>query len=76
MSRTISRDEAAFEKKPPRLRNLLPILTGEQKWPRGFGNRINFWNDLVGIGFGMYCMQMGSVIWYFQHRALDWNGWV
>ena len=67
----ISRDDAAFEKKPPRLRNLLSILTGEQPRPKGFRNRINFWSDLVGIGFGIYCMQVGSVVWYFQHRALE-----
>ena len=67
----ISRDDAAFEKKPPRLPNLLPILTGEEKWPKGFRNRINFWGDLTGIGLGMVFMQLFSVGWYLQHRTLE-----
>ncbi|MCL2119337.1 MAG: hypothetical protein FWH27_13025 [Planctomycetaceae bacterium] len=49
--------------------NLLSILTGEQPWPRGFRNRINFWGDLVGIGFGMYNMQLLSVCWYLNFKG-------
>jgi RNA polymerase sigma factor (sigma-70 family) len=50
----ISKDQECFEKYPPRLPNLLPILTGEEKAPRGFRNRINFWGDLVGIGWAYF----------------------
>jgi len=67
----ISRNDAAFAKYPPQQPNLLPILTGEQICPKGFRNRINFWGDLTGIGFGMVCMQVFSVGFYFQHRALE-----
>ncbi len=66
----ISRDDAAFQNAPPRLPNLLPILTGEEKRPKGFRNRINFWGDLTGIGFGLFCMQVFSVSWYFAHKGL------
>jgi hypothetical protein len=58
----ISKDEASFTKYPPRLPNLLSILTGEEKAPRGFRYRINFWGDLVGIGWGLWVMQM----WLFE----------
>ena len=65
----ISCDETAFAKYPPRLPNLLPILTGEEPWPKGFRNRINFWGDLTGIGFGMVCMQVFFVGWYLQFKT-------
>lgn len=66
----ISRDEKSFTQSPPRLPNLLRILTAEEKAPKGFRNRINFWGDLTGIGWGMFIMQIGSVGWYFLHRGL------
>jgi hypothetical protein len=49
----ISKDQEAFAKYPPRLPNLLAILTGEEKAPKGFRNRINFWGDLWGTGWGL-----------------------
>lgn len=66
----ISKDEKAFAKAPPRFANLLQILTGEEKAPKGFRNRINFWGDLTGIGWGMFIIQVGSIGWYFQHKGL------
>jgi hypothetical protein len=54
----ISKDQESFAKYPPRLPNLLAILTGEEKAPRGFLNRINFWGDTVGIGCGLFFVQV------------------
>ncbi|MGL6196524.1 MAG: RNA polymerase sigma factor [Thermoguttaceae bacterium] len=66
----ISKNEISFLNAPPRLPNLLKILTGEKASPRGFRNRINFCGDITGIGQGMICMQMFSVGWYFQFSNL------
>jgi hypothetical protein len=63
----ISKDEAAFQKLPPRLPNLLPILTGEQKQPRGLRNRINLIGDLVAAGMGLN-MTFFFVGWYLQNH--------
>ena len=65
----ISRDDTAFEKKPPRLRNLLPILTGEQPWPKGFRNRITFWGDLTTMGLGIFYCQFLFLEWFL--RSVD-----
>jgi len=61
----ISKDHKSFAKYPPRLPNLLAILTGEEKTPRGFRNRINFWGDLVGIGWGLFVLHMLLFSFYF-----------
>jgi len=53
----MSRDQECFAKYPPRLPNLLSILTGEEKAPGGFRNRINFWGDIVGFGWGLFFTQ-------------------
>ncbi len=50
-------NEAAFQKYPPRLSNLLSLLTGESPVVRGFRNRITFWSDLVFIGLGSIWIQ-------------------
>ena len=54
----ISKDQASFTKYPPRLPNLLAILTGEEKTPKGFRNRINFWGDFLGIGWGLFLLHV------------------
>ncbi len=64
-----AKDEEAFQKTPPRLPNLLAMLTGEERVPRGFRNRINFWGDLTGIGWGMFLMQIGGMAWFFQRQG-------
>ncbi len=66
----ISRDETAFQKTPPRLPNLLQILTGEQPWPKGFRNRIHFWGDLTAIGGGMFIMQGCYIGWYLWFTGI------
>ncbi|GHT21702.1 hypothetical protein FACS189419_03020 [Planctomycetales bacterium] len=63
----ISKDEAAFQKLPPRLPNLLSILTGEQKPPRGLRNRINLVGDLVAAGMGLN-MTFFYVGWYLRNH--------
>ena len=65
----ISRDDAAFAKAPPRLPNLLPILTGEEPWPKGFRNRINFWGDLTAMGLGVFYLQFLFLEWFL--RSMD-----
>jgi len=50
----ISKDQESFAKSPPRLPNLLLILTGEEKRPDGFRNRINFWGDLIVFVCGFF----------------------
>jgi RNA polymerase sigma factor (sigma-70 family) len=62
----ISKDQSCMEKYPPRLPNLLSILTGEEKAPRGFRNRINFWGDLTGIGWGLFAMHVALFGHYFR----------
>jgi hypothetical protein len=64
----ISRDDECFAKYPPRLPNLLPILTGEEKAPRGFRNRINFWGDLTGIGLGWSAVPVIVFSLYYSMR--------
>ena len=64
----ISKDEKAFAKTPPRLPNLLQILTGEEKTPRGFRNRINFWGDITGVGWGLFIIHYALFGHYFRHR--------
>ena len=54
----MSKDQASFAKYPPRLPNLLAILTGEEKAPKGFRNRINFWGDFLGIGWGLFLLHV------------------
>lgn len=66
----ISRNEAAFEAAPPRLPNLLQILTGEQPCPKGFRNRVNFWGDLTGFGVGLFLMQCCYIGWYLWFSGL------
>jgi RNA polymerase sigma factor (sigma-70 family) len=58
----ISKYQACIEKYPPRLPNLLSILTGEEKAPKGVRNRINFWGDLVGIGWGLFVMHVMTLL--------------
>ena len=64
----ISKDEESFAKSPPRLPNLLSIMTGKEKAPKGFRNRINFWGDLVGIGWGLYVMHVVLFGFYLHYR--------
>jgi hypothetical protein len=54
----ISKDQESFAKYPPRLPNLLSILTGEEKAPSGFHNRINFWSDLVSVGLVLFIVSV------------------
>jgi hypothetical protein len=63
----ISKDDTAFQKLPPRLPNLLPILTGEQKPPRGLRNRINLIGDLVAAGMGLN-MTFFYIGWYLRNH--------
>jgi hypothetical protein len=65
----ISKDQERFAKYLPRLPNLLSILTGEEKSPRGFRNRLNFWGDLIGIGWGLPVIQI-SLLGHFQSFGL------
>ena len=56
----ISKDQERFAKYPPRLPNLLAILTGEEKAPKGFRNHINFWSDFEPVALAAnkfaFCM--------------------
>ena len=58
----ISKDQESFAKYPPQLPNLLAILTGEEKAPKGFRNRINFWGDLASAGWGLFFIHMVLLI--------------
>jgi hypothetical protein len=71
----ISKDQERFAKYPPRLPNLLPILTGEEKAPKGFRNRINFWGDLLGSGWGLLVRQVSLLerYWLFGWSPLGWS---
>jgi peptidoglycan/LPS O-acetylase OafA/YrhL len=40
------------------LPNLLSILTGEEKAPGGFRNRINFWGDITAIAWGLFFLHL------------------
>ena len=62
----IVKNPESFAKAPPRLPNLLQILTGEEKSPRGFRNRINFWGDVTGIGWGLFFMHFMLFGFYFN----------
>jgi hypothetical protein len=62
-----AKDHESFAKYPPRLPNLLSILTGEGKAPKGIRNRINFMGDLVGIGWILFAM---NVMW-LNHPWFD-----
>jgi len=64
----ISKDQESFAKTPPRLPNLLAILTGEEKAPKGFHNRINFWGDLIALGWGLYVMHVVWFGFYLHYR--------
>jgi len=66
----ISKDQGSFAKYPPRLPSLLPILTGEEKAPGGFRNRINFWGDMVYIGLGFLITQLMLVSLYVRSGAV------
>jgi hypothetical protein len=63
----ISKDQTCIEKYPPRLPNLLSLLTGDEKAPRCFRNRINFWGDLTGIGWGLFFTHIVLIGTYFQN---------
>ena len=67
----MSKDHDSFAKHPPRLPNLLSILMGEEKAPRGFRNRINFWGDLVCIGWGLLIMEVRLVSRYLGITSVD-----
>jgi hypothetical protein len=66
-----SKDQERFAIYPPRLPNLLSILTGEEKAPRGFRNRINFWGDVPALGWGLWVMQVWFVNHYFYSCRID-----
>jgi len=71
----ISKDRESFAKYPPRLPNLLAILTGEEKPLRGFRNRINFWGDIAGVGWGLFGMHALLFAHYFSRRSIDLVEW-
>jgi hypothetical protein len=68
----ISRDHECFAKYPPRLPNLLSILTGEEKAPREVGNKINIWGDLTGIGLGWSAPVMLFGIYFAMSAGLEY----
>jgi NADH:ubiquinone oxidoreductase subunit K len=61
----------SFAKYPPRLPNLLSILTGEEKKPKGVRNRINFWGDITGLGWGLLVMQVMVISQYASGGGAD-----
>jgi MFS family permease len=66
----MSKDQEHFAKYPPRLPNLLSILTGEEKAPKGRRNRINLMGDLIGIGLGLFSMHVLLFSYYFHTRGI------